>query len=72
MDSPLATKVLIELLRTPIVLGYMKFALEQIEEHVKGVVTNRYGDAFIRGNNGVHILLSLQFRVNLLLGCRLI
>ena len=50
----------------------MKFALEQIEEHVKGVVTNRYGDAFIRGNNGVYILLSLQFRVNLRLGCRLI
>ena len=50
----------------------MNIALEQTEEHVNGVVTNRYGDAFIRGNNGVHILLSLQFRVNLLLGCRLI
>jgi hypothetical protein len=27
--------------------------LEQTEEHVNGIVTNRYGDsAFIRGNNG--------------------
>jgi len=33
--------------------GYMNIALEQTEEHVNGVVTNRYGDAFIRGNNGM-------------------
>lgn len=32
--------------------GYMNIALEQTEEHVNGKVTNRYGDAFIRGNNG--------------------
>lgn len=32
--------------------GYMNIALEQTEEHVDGAVTNRYGDAFIRGNNG--------------------
>ena len=32
--------------------GYMNIALEQTEEHVGGTVTNRYGDAFIRGNNG--------------------
>jgi U6 snRNA-associated Sm-like protein LSm6 len=31
----------------------MNIALEQTEEHVNGAVTNRYGDAFIRGNNGV-------------------
>ena len=31
----------------------MNIALEQTEEHVNGSVTNRYGDAFIRGNNGV-------------------
>ena len=30
----------------------MNIALEQTEEHVNGVVTNKYGDAFIRGNNG--------------------
>jgi U6 snRNA-associated Sm-like protein LSm6 len=32
--------------------GFMNIALEQTEEHVNGVVTNRYGDAFVRGNNG--------------------
>jgi hypothetical protein len=31
----------------------MNIALEQTEEHVNGSVTNRYGDAFIRGNNGL-------------------
>lgn len=30
----------------------MNIALEQTEEHVNGVVTNKYGDTFIRGNNG--------------------
>lgn len=30
----------------------MNIALEQTEEHVGGKVINRYGDAFIRGNNG--------------------
>jgi U6 snRNA-associated Sm-like protein LSm6 len=30
----------------------MNIALEQTEEHVNGKVTNKYGDAFIRGNNG--------------------
>lgn len=33
----------------------MNIALEQTEEHVNGRVINRYGDAFIRGNNGVPI-----------------
>ena len=36
--------------------GYMNIALEQTEEHVNGRVTNRYGDAFIRGNNGEFIV----------------
>ncbi|KAF8318736.1 LSM-domain-containing protein [Clavulina sp. PMI_390] len=35
--------------------GYMNIALEQTEEHVNGKVTNRYGDAFIRGNNVLYI-----------------
>ncbi|KAH9167943.1 hypothetical protein EDB89DRAFT_1890189 [Lactarius sanguifluus] len=35
--------------------GYMNIALEQTEEHVNGTVTNRYGDAFIRGNNVFYI-----------------
>jgi hypothetical protein len=30
----------------------MNIAMEQTEEHAGGRVTNRYGDAFIRGNNG--------------------
>jgi len=32
--------------------GYMNIALEQTEEYVNGNVTNRYGDCFVRGNNG--------------------
>ena len=35
--------------------GYMNIAMEQTEEHVNGIITNRYGDAFIRGNNGMHL-----------------
>lgn len=30
----------------------MNIALEQTEEYVNGKVTNRYGDCFVRGNNG--------------------
>lgn len=30
----------------------MNIALEQTEEYVNGQLTNSYGDAFIRGNNG--------------------
>lgn len=30
----------------------MNLALEQTEEYVDGELTNKYGDAFIRGNNG--------------------
>ena len=37
----------------------MNIALEQTEEHVNGAVTNKYGDAFIRGNNGA---LSFAFQ----------
>ena len=36
----------------------MNIALEQTEEHVNGTVTNRYGDAFIRGNNGTLLFCS--------------
>ncbi|KAG8901737.1 U4/U6-U5 snRNP complex subunit lsm6 [Tulasnella sp. 403] len=35
--------------------GYMNIALEQTEEHVQGKITNRYGEAFIRGNNVLYI-----------------
>ena len=34
----------------------MNIALEQTEEYVNGAVTNRYGDTFVRGNNGAFIL----------------
>ena len=33
--------------------GFMNIALEQSEEFVDGKLTERFGDAFIRGNNGV-------------------
>jgi U6 snRNA-associated Sm-like protein LSm6 len=36
--------------------GYMNIAMEQTEEHVGGSVVNRYGDAFIRGNNGASLV----------------
>ena len=32
--------------------GYMNIALEQTEEYVNGQLKDKYGDAFIRGNNG--------------------
>lgn len=30
----------------------MNIAMEQTEEYVNGQLKNKYGDAFIRGNNG--------------------
>lgn len=38
----------------------MNIALEQTEEYVNGQLKNKYGDAFIRGNNGN--ILSLHSR----------
>ncbi|CAH8497057.1 unnamed protein product [Schistosoma turkestanicum] len=32
--------------------GYMNVVLEQTEEYVDGQLKNKYGDTFIRGNNG--------------------
>jgi U6 snRNA-associated Sm-like protein LSm6 len=32
--------------------GYMNIAMEQTEEFVRNQLTNKYGDAFFRGNNG--------------------
>jgi len=40
--------------------GYMNIALEKCEEHVNGVKKRSYGDAFIRGNNGIHPSPPLQ------------
>ncbi|KAK9766151.1 U4/U6-U5 snRNP complex subunit lsm6 [Basidiobolus ranarum] len=35
--------------------GYMNIALEQTEEYVNGELKNKYGDAFVRGNNVLYI-----------------
>ncbi|THD19017.1 U6 snRNA-associated Sm protein LSm6 [Fasciola hepatica] len=35
--------------------GYMNVVLEQTEEYVDGQLKNKYGDTFIRGNNGLCI-----------------
>ncbi len=40
--------------------GYMNIALEQTEEYVNGQLKNKYGDAFIRGNNGNIIIYTLE------------
>jgi len=32
--------------------GYMNIAMEQTEEYVEGQLKAKYGDCFIRGNNG--------------------
>lgn len=42
--------------------GYMNIALEQTEEYSNGQLKNKYGDAFIRGNNVLFI--STQKRRN--------
>jgi len=33
--------------------GYMNIALEQTKEFVDGKMRRNYGDAFVRGNNGM-------------------
>lgn len=40
--------------------GYMNIALEQTEEYENGRFKNKFGDAFIRGNNVLYI--SIQKR----------
>ncbi|OGE48691.1 hypothetical protein PENARI_c026G10182 [Penicillium arizonense] len=35
--------------------GYMNIALEKTEEYVNGHLRRNYGDAFVRGNNGLSI-----------------
>lgn len=51
--------------------GYLNIAMEQTEEYDNGQLKSKYGDAFIRGNNGkwnsladlceVHIAFSFNF-----------
>jgi U6 snRNA-associated Sm-like protein LSm6 len=35
--------------------GYMNIAMEQTEEYVDGQLKAKYGDCFIRGNNGTFV-----------------
>jgi len=41
--------------------GYMNIAMEQTEEYVDGQLKSKYGDCFIRGNNGMCVLLCYVF-----------
>lgn len=43
--------------------GYMNIAMEQTEEYVNGQLKAKYGDCFIRGNNGESIvtMMLLQY-----------
>lgn len=43
--------------------GYMNIALEQTEEYVNGQLKNKYGDAFIRGNNGKKLLIQTDKKI---------
>ena len=44
--------------------GYMNIALEQTEEYVNGQLKNKYGDAFIRGNNGQTITFAIIVEID--------
>ncbi|KAL0489511.1 U6 snRNA-associated Sm-like protein LSm6 [Acrasis kona] len=41
--------------------GFMNIALEQTEEYINGIRVSSFGDAFVRGNNG---LFAAFFGVN--------
>jgi U6 snRNA-associated Sm-like protein LSm6 len=38
--------------------GFLNIAMEQTEEFVDGQLKAKYGDAFIRGNNGTYMTLN--------------
>ena len=46
--------------------GYMNVALEGAEEWAGGRMTARYGDCFLRGNNGVYLPRSCHERILIL------
>ncbi|KAK2519209.1 Lsm6 [Columba guinea] len=48
--------------------GYMNIALEQTEEYVNGQLKNKYGDAFIRGNNDLNECCSLVLQATFIFG----
>lgn len=43
--------------------GYMNIALEKTAEYVNGAKRREYGDAFVRGNNGMSIQASDSYHV---------
>ena len=46
--------------------GYMNIAIEQTEEYVNGQLKNKYGDAFLRGNNGKqHTHVHMYFNISM-------
>lgn len=47
--------------------GYMNIAMEQTEEYVNGQLKAKYGDAFIRGNNGARPLRMWHVAITALL-----
>ena len=49
--------------------GYMNIAMEQTEEYVDGQLKSKYGDCFIRGNNGMLLCCSALFRYNIAAPC---
>lgn len=44
----------------------MNIALEETQEVVEGTVTRKYGDVFIRGNNGMLNMLSLHIIITIM------
>uniref|UniRef100_A0A8C6KLT7 U6 snRNA-associated Sm-like protein LSm6 n=1 Tax=Nothobranchius furzeri TaxID=105023 RepID=A0A8C6KLT7_NOTFU len=44
--------------------GYMNIAIEQTEEYVNGQLKNKYGDAFLRGNNAYSFLRLRPEQIN--------
>jgi len=44
--------------------GYMNIVLGQTEEYLNGQLKNKYGDAFIRGNNVLYISTQKQHRIH--------
>ena len=44
--------------------GFMNIAMEQTEEYVGGQLKNKYGDCFIRGNNGARFCLACVICIN--------
>jgi len=40
--------------------GYINIAMEQTKEYVNGQLKNKYGDAFIQGNNVTYVGLNFK------------